>query len=106
MAESKSKSRAQEAADIEEIRNLLREIQKENQLIRRYFYSVAVALAILLLVQFFPPLIKLIQAVVIAVVVAVVLFTAPVWSKFVEQVSDRIPWTSRWYTKKPKEETE
>ena len=101
MAESKSKSRAQEAADLEEIRNLLKDIQKQNLVLKRYLYTVGIALAILLLIQFFPSIITLIQVVIVVVLVAAVLLTAPIWSRFMEQITDRIPWTSRWYTKKP-----
>lgn len=101
MAESKSKSRAEEAADLEEIRSLLIEIQKQNLLLKRYLYALGIALAILLLIQFFPSIITLIQVVVVVVLISIVLLTAPVWSRFMEQITDRLPWTSKWSTRKP-----
>jgi len=78
----------------EEIRALLEEIRKQNQLLKRYLFVFGAGLAVLLLMQF--EVIKyvvqqvLFYAITVSIVLAVLL-TAPFWSKLVLYLTDRIP---------------
>lgn len=81
-----------------EIRELLQEIRRQNQWLRRYLFVFGAALALLLLLQFddiagfLGEMLKI--ALVVAIVLAILL-TAPFWSKAVVYLTDRIPWWNR-----------
>lgn len=77
-----------------EIRMLLEEIRKQNQLLKRYLFVFGAGLSILLLMQF--EVIKYIvqqilsYAIIVCIVLAVLL-TAPFWSQLVIYITDRLP---------------
>jgi len=81
-----------------EIRALLEEIRKQNQLLKRYLFVFGAGLAVLLLMQF--DVIKyvvqqILSYVIIVSVVLAVLLTAPFWSQMVLYITDRIPGFSK-----------
>jgi hypothetical protein len=95
MADLEIEPRGADAKQLREILDLLEQIKKQNVVLRRYLYFYGVALALLLLLQYFPVVAQILQIALIVGLVAAVLLTAPFWSKFVVQVTDRIPWFSR-----------
>lgn len=81
-----------------EIRDLLDEIRKQNQLMKRYLFVFGAALAVLLLLQF--DVIKsVLNYAMVAAIVLAILLTAPVWSQFIASVTDKIPGFPKWYGK-------
>jgi len=79
-----------------EIRDLLAEIRKQNQLMKRYLFVFGCALAVLLLLQF--EVIKnVLNYAMIAAIVLAILLTAPVWSQLIVAVTERIPGFPKWF---------
>ncbi len=92
------KARDDHSLNAQTVHELLLEIRQQNLWMRRYLFVFGAALALLLMMQF-PTILSLLQQVLqIVVVVAIVLavlLTAPMWSKLVGALTDRIPWWKR-----------
>lgn len=75
----------------QEIRDLLREIKRQNLIFKRYLFVFGAGLAVLLLMQFevFQQIFS--YAIIVCIVMAVLL-TAPLWSQAIVYLTDRIPW--------------
>jgi|GEM_PF-6378268 len=83
--------------DVREIRDLLEEIRRQNTLLKRYLFVFGAALALLLLMQF-PVVSRIIEIVLVVSIVLAILLTAPVWSRGIAYVLDRLPWMGAWST--------
>jgi hypothetical protein len=100
MADTKFEPQELDAQQAREILELLREIKQQNVVLRRYLYFYGIALALLMLLEFFPVVAQMLQIAVIVGLVAAVLLTAPFWSRFVVHLTDNLPWLARLNSKR------
>lgn len=78
----------------EDLQAVVEEIRRQGILTRRYLFLIGAAIAVLLLLQL--GIVKVIlEYVIITAVILAVLLTAPLWSRWVVLITDRIPWLSR-----------